>query len=254
MSTSPTPDLTGKVVLITGTRRGIGAAAAGHLAALGADIVALNRSVADRSTPGMALECDVSDLDAVARAMDRVARSKGRVDVLINNAGTIEPIARIIDSDPADWSHAIATNLTGAYAVARLALPLLLKAGGGTIINISSGAATSALEGWSHYCASKAGLRALTACMDVELRGRGIRVIGLSPGTVATDMQTAIRASAINAVSRLSPSVHLSPDWVAKAIAFLCTAEADPYLGTDFSLKTEEGRRLSGLPPLGPSA
>jgi len=256
MSTSSSTDFAGKVVVITGAGRGIGAAAARHFSTHAARTVLLNRprsgrpADADAPQAGLELACDVSDPDSVAAALEVVAARFGRVDVLVNNAGIIEPIARLADSDPQHWSQAIATNLTGAYLVARGVIPLMSAAGGGTIVNISSGAASSALEGWSHYCASKAGLRALTACLDLELRDSGIRAIGLSPGTVATDMQVAIRSSGLNPVSRLAPSAHLAPEWVAKAIAWLCTSAADPYLGTDFSLKTEEGRRLTGLPPL----
>lgn len=74
--------------------------------------------------------------------------------------------------------------------------------------------------------------------------------MGLSPGTVATDMQVAIKASGINPVSQLDPSVHIPPVWVAQAIAFLCGPGGDAYLGTDFSLKTDEGRAAVGLPPV----
>ncbi|MEM7321434.1 MAG: short-chain dehydrogenase, partial [Pseudomonadota bacterium] len=74
--------------------------------------------------------------------------------------------------------------------------------------------------------------------------------IGLSPGTVATDMQTAIRASGINPVSQLDPSVHIPPEWVAKAIGFICGPEADEYAGIDFSLKIDKDRRRAGLPVL----
>ncbi|WP_281175893.1 SDR family oxidoreductase [Ahrensia marina] len=82
-------------------------------------------------------------------------------------------------------------------------------------INISSGAATSAWEGWSHYCATKAGVLSLTRVADKEYRDQGIRVIGLSPGTVATHMQEQIRASNINPISQLDWSAHIPADWVA---------------------------------------
>jgi 3-oxoacyl-[acyl-carrier protein] reductase len=123
----------------------------------------------------------------------------------------------------------------------------MLAQGGGIVVNISSGAATSALEGWSHYCATKAAVLMLTRCADKEYGGKGIRVVGLSPGTVATDMQVAIKASGINPVSQLDPSVHISPDWPARAVAWLCTEAAAEFAGTDFSLKTEENRRRVGL-------
>ena len=90
--------------------------------------------------------------------------------------------------------------------------------------------------------------RSLTRCTDKEYRGEGIRMIGLSPGTVKTDMQVSIKASGLNPVSQLDPSVHIPPEWVAQAIAYLCGPGGDAYLGTDFSLKTNEGRAAVGLP------
>jgi 3-oxoacyl-[acyl-carrier protein] reductase len=242
--------LAGKRVVITGANRGIGAAIADLLSRNGAQLAMVNRRPAAPSGHAGVIEaiCDLADWSAVPAAMGAVMAELGGIDILINNAGTIEPIARVEDSDPAAWAGVVQTNLLGAFAVARAALPAMLEAGGGTIINVSSGAAVAPLEGWSHYCASKAGLRALTACLDLELRARGIRALGISPGTVDTDMQGAIRRSGLNPVSRLDPNVHIPPNWVAQAVAWLSTPEADRFLGTDFSLKTEEGRKLAGLP------
>jgi NAD(P)-dependent dehydrogenase (short-subunit alcohol dehydrogenase family) len=87
----------------------------------------------------------------------------------------------------------------------------------------------------------------LTRCANKEYGGRGVRVVGLSPGTVATDMQIAIRASGINPVSQLDPSAHIPADWAAKAVAWLATDAGAPYAGGDLSLKTEESRELVGL-------
>ena len=90
----------------------------------------------------------------------------------------------------------------------------------------------------------------LTRCTDKEYRDAGIRVIGLSPGTVATEMQVQIKASGLNPVSQLDPGVHIPPEWVARGIAFLCTPAADRFRGTDFTLKSDEERALVGLPPV----
>ena len=119
--------------------------------------------------------------------------------------------------------------------------------GSGVIVNVSSGAATSALEGWSHYCSSKAAALSLTRCADREYADKGIRVVGMSPGTVATEMQDAIRASGVNPVSQLDPSVHIPAEWPARAIVWLCTEDAAEFAGTDFSLKDDAGRRRVGL-------
>jgi len=250
-------DFSGKTAIITGASRGIGEATARHLAARGAHVVLAARShrriasiAADIIAAGgaaTAVTCDVARANDVAHVVDTALTMTGRIDILVNNAGLIDPIARIADSDPDAWSSIVDVNFKGVYHGLRFAIPPMLTLGGGTIINISSGAATSALEGWSHYCATKAGVLSLTRCTDKEYRDQGIRVIGLSPGTVATEMQRQIRASGINPVSQLDPGAHIPPDWVARAIAYLCSAAADGHRGTDFSLKNEAGRREVGL-------
>ncbi|WP_299283881.1 SDR family oxidoreductase [uncultured Tateyamaria sp.] len=241
----------GKTVVITGASKGIGAATARVLAKQGAQVVLAARSVdalnalADE-TNGRAFSCDVSDFEQVRALIDFA----GPVDALINNAGLIDPIARIADSSPAAWGRVMDVNIKGVYHGLRAALPDMIAQGHGTIINISSGAATSALEGWSHYCASKAAVLSLTRVADKEAREHGVRVMGLSPGTVATDMQRDIKASGINPVSQLDWSAHIPPEWVGQAIGVLMGPTGDAYRGTDFSLKTDEGRQVAGLPPL----
>jgi len=151
------------------------------------------------------------------------------------------------ESDPEDWGNAIDVNLKGVYHGLRTAIPAMAKQGAGTIINLSSGAATHPIEGWSHYCSSKAATKMLTAVAHKEAFDQGVRVIGLSPGTVATDMMMKIKNSRINPVSQLEWSVHISPEWVAEAVAYLCTAAGDNYVGTDLELRSEKERRLVGL-------
>ncbi len=253
--------MAGQTVIITGASRGIGAASATHLASLGAHVVLAARSsetveaLADQiqadGGAATAMACDVADPDAVKALMDLAITRTGRLDVLVNNAGLIDPIARLDESDPAAWGQIVDVNLKGVYYGFRFAVPHMKAQGGGTIINISSGAATNALEGWSHYCATKAAVLSLTKCGHKEFAQDGIRVVGLSPGTVATDMQVQIKASGINPVSQLDPGVHIPADWVAQAIAFLSTDAVLDYVGTDFSMKTNEGRAALGLPPVG---
>lgn len=250
-------DLTGKAAIVTGASRGIGAATAKQLAHYGAHVILAARTGAEiesvaqeiRKSGGTAkaLMCDVTDFKAVETAVRHCNEQFGALDILVNNAGLIEPITHLADSDPAQWAQIVDVNYKGVYHGLRAAIPIMVQQGRGTIINISSGAATSALEGWSHYCSSKAAVLSLTRCADREYRGQGIHVVGLSPGTVATDMQIAIKSSGINPVSQLDPSAHIAPEWVAKAVAWLCTDAALPFAGADFSLKSAEGRRLVGL-------
>lgn len=250
-------ELNGKVALVTGASRGIGAATARRLAEHHAKVVLAARTTQEinavaeeiRSAGGTAdaIACNVTVYSDVVAAVDHCVMTYGRLDVLINNAGAIEPISRIADSDPDEWGMVADVNYKGVYHGLRAAIPVMEKQGSGIIVNVSSGAATGALEGWSHYCSSKAAALSLTRCADKEVGDRGIRVVGFSPGTVATDMQVAIRDSGVNPVSELDWSVHIPADWAAEGIAWLCTEAAAPYAGTDFSIKTEEGRALVGL-------
>ncbi len=249
--------LTNKAAVITGASRGIGEAAALELASQGVNVVLAARSknsldeivsrIIDNGGTACAVECDVSEYEEVANAVTECVAQYGKIDILVNNAGLIDPIARLEDSDPNQWGNVVDVNLKGVYHGLRSALPLMKQQGSGVIVNISSGAATGALEGWSHYCATKAGVLSLTKCAHKEFGELGIRVVGMSPGTVATDMQVSIKASGINPVSQLETSDHIPPEWPAKAIAWLCTDAAAEYAGTDFSIKTEEGRQLVGL-------
>lgn len=253
--------LTAQVALVTGASRGIGLAIANRLAAAGASVALLARDQArveeaaralrDSGRQAMALCADVADYAAVEAALRSAEAALGPVNILVNNAGVIKPIARLADSDPASWRRAFEINLAGAYHAIRAVLPGMRERGGGTILNLSSGAAKHPLEGWSHYCASKAALLMLTACTQLENADRGLRVIGLSPGTVATDMMASIRDSGINPVSRLDWSVHIPPDWVGQAAVHLCGPAGNAWLGTDFPLRSDEARRALGLPLAG---
>jgi len=246
-----------KSAVITGASRGIGEAAAIELASRGVKVVLAARSknsldeivsrITDQGGTACAVECDVSEYDEVAHAVTECVAQYGSIDILVNNAGLIDPIARLEDSDPMQWNNVVDVNFKGVYHGLRAAIPLMKNQGNGIIINISSGAATGALEGWSHYCSTKAAVLSLTKCAHKEVGDQGIRVVGLSPGTVATDMQVSIKTSGINPVSQLEASDHIPADWPAKAIAWLCTDAAAEYAGTDFSIKTDEGRKLVGL-------
>lgn len=249
--------LKGRAAIVTGASRGIGAATALELASKGVAVILAARTadqieaVADdiRGSGGQAfpVTADVCRYDDVAGLVEQCRNRFGKVDILVNNAGMIEPIAKLADSDPEAWAHSADVNYKGVYHGLRAAIPQMVEQGGGVIVNVSSGAATGVLEGWSHYCSSKAAALSLTRCADLEYRNQGIRVVGLSPGTVATEMQVLIKASGLNPVSQLDPSVHIPPTWAAKAIAWLCTEDAAEFAGTDVSLRSEDIRRRIGL-------
>lgn len=244
----------GKSVLITGGSRGIGAATARIFAKAGANVGLAARNVAqiealagEIGAQALALPCDVSDFDDVSAAVTACVERFGGLDVLIGNAGVIEPIAPMAESDVNAWGKVIDINLKGVYHGMRAAMPVMQAAGGGTILTVSSGAAHHALEGWSHYCASKAGAAMLTMCAHGEGAAHGIRAIGLSPGTVATEMQHQIKASGINPVSRLEWADHIPPDWPARALLWMCSPAADDWLGKEISLRDPAIRQQVGL-------
>ena len=249
--------LKSKTALITGASRGIGAATARHFAEEGANVVLAARtldqieSIAEdiRAAGGsaVAIACDVSRYDDVEAAVNLAKTAFGGLHYLINNAGVIDPISRLESSDPDGWAQAIDINVKGVYFGLRAAIPGMVAAGEGVVVSISSGAATSALEGWSHYCASKAAVLSLTRTADKELDGEPVRVVGLSPGTVATEMQVLIKDSGINPVSQLDPSVHIPADWPARAIGWLCGPDAAEFRGGDVSLRDEDIRARVGL-------
>jgi len=247
-------DLSDKTVMITGASRGIGESAARAFAQAGAKVALLARSgdsiariASEIGDAAIAIPCDVSRFKDVQSAFDKTAKIFGEVNVLINNAGVIDPIGPLSLIDPKDFTRAIDINLMGVMHGMRIALPAMAGTGGGTIINISSGAATNAVEGWSAYCASKAAVLMLTRMGDTENRDAGLRVMGLSPGTVATDMQREIKKSGVGPVAKLDWEDHVPPEWPARALMWMCTPEADGFRGMDVSLREENVRKAVGL-------
>jgi 3-oxoacyl-[acyl-carrier protein] reductase len=214
--TNPTP-LTGQVALITGAGRGIGAAIATTLAALGASTILCGRTRANLEqtaaaiensaahTPSVSattasgsvapssivstsiIECDVSDLHSVESMAKAVDRTFGRLDILVNNAGIMGPSGPIHELPPESWDRIFNTNLRGIYYMIRALAPLMIRARSGHIINISSLAGKNPLPNGAAYSASKWGLNGLSYALAEELRAHNIRVSVICPGSVHTD-------------------------------------------------------------------
>ena len=247
-------NVAGKTVVITGASRGIGAEAAVVFAAAGANVVLIARTsdaienlAAEIGEQALALTCDVASYASIEGGIAKAKETVGSVDILINNAGVIEPIAHLASADPDEWGTVIDINLKGVFNGMRAVLPMMIASGGGSIFTISSGAAHGPVEAWSHYCASKAAVKMLTECVHKENGADGIRAIGLSPGTVATQMQAEIKASGINPVSQLDWDVHIPADWPARALLWMCGSDADQYCGQELSLRDEDLRKRVGL-------
>ncbi|MEE4187371.1 MAG: SDR family NAD(P)-dependent oxidoreductase, partial [Roseobacter sp.] len=162
-------DMTSKTVLITGASRGIGAETARIFAAAGANVVLLargQREIADLAGEigprALAIPCNVARYGEVAAAVEAAVDAFGGVDVLINNAGVVEPISHLGLADPEAWGDVIDINLKGVFHGMRAVLDVMKQAGGGSVLTISSGAAHGPVEAWSHYCASKAAVLMIT--------------------------------------------------------------------------------------------
>lgn len=243
--------LSGQTALVTGGAGGIGLATIRALTDLGAQVTFTARSAESLASARAALDgaghgviCDITDRARLAQI------TAPGFDILINNAATIAPAGRMLDLDIAAFSASIETNLVAQFDAIRLCLPAMLARGRGTVINVSSGAARRAKEGWAAYCAGKAGLAMLTQCLHLEYGAQGIRAFGLAPGVVDTAMQAAIRASGINEVSLLPRSTLAPAAQPARMLAWLCTPEADSRLGQELDIREPSLRAAAGLPPL----
>ena len=222
MKSHETPHLAGQVALVTGAGRGIGAAVARTLASLGARTLLCGRSrepleataaaIRDQGGQAAVIECDVTDLSSVESVAERVERTFGRLDVLVNNAGIGGSGGPLHQLAPYVWDEVLNTNLRGVYYCIRCFAPLMIRQGGGHIINISSIAGKNALPGGAAYAASKWGLNGLSYSVAEELRGHNIRVSVICPGSTHTDFSPHPGKSA---------EKMLQPDDVALAVAMI---------------------------------
>ncbi len=230
------PDLSGKVVLVTGAGRGIGAELVRILAGRGARVFAgvYPGAEAEALPEGVTvLALDVTRQADADAAVARVAADAGRLDVLVNNAGVISPIGPLPSISPESLGAAFAVNVMGVQRMVLAALPLL-KASGGAVINAGTGAATTPMEGWTAYCSTKAGMHMLTRMMEKELTPLGLRIFFVGIPPTDTDMQGVIRVSGLNPISQIPQEKLVAPAVPASCIAWLCgsfaSAPPEPML------------------------
>lgn len=251
--------LAGTTALITGASAGLGAAMALEFAHRGAAVVlaarrvheldSVARAINAQGGTALAVACDVADPASVARARDIAFDQFGGVDHLVNNAGTIEPITPVLEGCTQQWERTLRVNVLGALHTCQAMMPAMLARGSGTVLNISSGAAHRAMEGWGAYCTSKAGLLMFTSTLIVDHGGHGVRIRSLIPGAVATAMQVRIRESGVNEVSRIPPSDLIPPELPAIVAAWLCSPAAADIPDGEQSIRDSALRAKIGCLP-----
>lgn len=208
-----------KLALITGASRGIGAACARRLAREGYRLALVSRAspaldaiAAELSASAFA--CDLADETQILTTLSGISAALGSVDLLVNNAGIVH--RHPVDGHgTADFDRVMAVNLRAPFLLARGVLPGMLEKRAGRIVNISSISGSSGTPGLSAYCASKAGLIGFTKALSEEVKGRGVVVAAVSPGSVDTDM---LKGSGFNP--------DMQPEDIAEVVAFLAGAPA----------------------------
>jgi NAD(P)-dependent dehydrogenase (short-subunit alcohol dehydrogenase family) len=233
--------LDGRVALVTGGASGIGAAIASAFAAKGARIavVDLNESGAAEAaaalpTDSKGFRCDVADPDSVNAAVDAVAASFGRIDILVNSAGIVM-LAPAEELSLKAWDTTIDVNLKGTFLMCQSVGNRMLGAGAGVIVNMASQAASVALDQHVAYCASKFGVVGVSKVLAAEWGGRGVRVNTISPTVVLTELgHKAWDGPHGEALKKLIPTGRFAyPEEIAAAAVFLASDAAAMINGAD---------------------
>jgi 3alpha(or 20beta)-hydroxysteroid dehydrogenase len=242
--------LDGKVAIVTGAGRGIGAAYARALVAEGAKVVAGVRNQSDERVAALREELGdaarIVPLEVTSdgdwdRAVDVAVSTYGRLNVLVNNAAIVN-FGNVLDYTMDDWDEIIAVNLTGTFRGIKKCLPALREATPASIINVSSATGISAIAELHGYVASKFGVRGLTRSVALELAQDGIRCNCILPGTVATDMNADLDVTGFNAMNRKGDGRE-----VASLLVHLASDESTFTTGADYLV---DGGEIAGRAPL----
>ena len=231
MPSALTTPLAGLVAVVTGGNRGIGFGIATTLANLGARVVITGRDekrvhnasteLSSRGATCEGIVCDVSDLASVTSLGTRLLEHYGRVDILVNNAGIGGPPSPLHELNPVDWDTIFQTNVRGVFYMMRAIVPLMITAGGGHIVNISSLAGKNPLPRGAAYSASKWALNGLSYSVAEELRLHNIRVSVVCPGSVDTEFSPH---------PGKDPGRMLKPEDVAHVVAMLVTQRPQSFV------------------------
>lgn len=246
-------DFSGLVAIVTGGASGIGAAIAARLSDEGATVAVLDLSPVEANVSHHSIVTDIGDDDSVAAAVEEVAKTFGRIDVVVNNAG-IGAQGTVADNATDEWARVLNINVVGIARVTRAALPHLRKSPSAAIVNISSIGATAGLPQRALYSASKGAVLSLTRAMAADHVREGIRVNCVSPGTADTPWVARLLESAADpdaesaALNARQPHGRLvTADEVADAVLYLASPRAGSTTG--ISLAVDGGMQNLRLRP-----
>jgi NAD(P)-dependent dehydrogenase (short-subunit alcohol dehydrogenase family) len=251
-------EMRGKVAIVTGASRGIGAAVAREFSEAGARVALVARDgealgrLADELGRGdgqaLAVPVDVSDAEAVAGAVARVVEEFGRLDFACNNAaGGGHPPTPLAEVPVEAFDSGIAVSLRGVFVSMHAEIPAMISSGGGAIVNMSSTAGLEAVGGLASYVAAKHGVGGLTKVAALDYAAAGVRVNAVAPGPILTDNLKRAGAAGQEAAAKAMPLQRVGrPEEVAAAVVWLCSEAAGFVTGSTLTI---DGGKLAGTPP-----
>jgi NAD(P)-dependent dehydrogenase (short-subunit alcohol dehydrogenase family) len=230
----------GKVAFVTGAANGIGRAAALAFACEGASVVVADvseqgnqetaRLVEEAGGRALAIRCDVSLAEDVKVALEKTVETFGRLDVAFNNAGVEQPIIAAADLTEEQWDRIVGIDLRGVFLCMKHQIPLMLKQGGGAIVNTSSGAGVKGFAGQAAYCAAKFGIVGLTKAAALDYGKANIRINAVCPGIIETPMMDRFSGGTPEGRARVIAQEPVGrmgkPDEIAAAVLWLCSDAA----------------------------